>query len=97
MYQAKKYLMLQNPNQQDLGSFFVSDLNVQYSIDQVKKCAQCFNQLATLIQRSKLQSLVKKFKGSKYFEVARIVSASHQRKKSTANLHNASGVSSQAN
>lgn len=88
IYTAKKYLLLQNPTQQDLGSFFLSDLGVAYSIEQVKSCAKCFNQLANLIQRSKLQNLVKKFKGSKYFEVARIVTASFQKKKSSGALVN---------
>ena len=42
-------------------------------MDQIKSCAKCFNQLATLIQKSKLQNIVKKFKTSKFFEVARII------------------------
>jgi len=76
IYTAKRYLSIHNPSQQDIGSFIISDFNVHFSIEQVKSCSKCFNQLATLIQKSKLQNLVKKFKAPKYFEVARIVSAS---------------------
>ena len=46
-------------------------------MDQVKSCAKCFNQLASLIQKSKLQNIVKKFKTSKFFEVARIIQNSN--------------------
>lgn len=49
IYTAKKYQMLQNPNQQDLNSFVINDYQVSYSIEQVKSCSKCFNQLATLI------------------------------------------------
>ena len=55
----------------------------QYSTEQVKSCAKCFNQLAKLIQRSKLQNIVKKFKSSKYFEVARIIANHGQQQTST--------------
>lgn len=52
----------------------MGDLMVpQYTKEQVKSCAKCFNQLAHLIQKSKLQNIVKKFKTSKFFEVARII------------------------
>lgn len=51
----------------------ISETQVPYTIEQVKSCAKCFNQLAILIQKSKLQMIVKKFKSSKYFEVSRIV------------------------
>ncbi len=62
------------PSQQSLSTLILSDLNCpQYSIEQVKSCAKCFNQLATLIQKSKLQNIVKKFKTAKFFEVARII------------------------
>ena len=38
------------PSQQSLSTLILSDLNCpQYSIEQVKSCAKCFNQLATLI------------------------------------------------
>ena len=58
-----------------------------YTMDQVKSCAKCFNQLATLIQKSKLQNIVKKFKTSKFFEVARII----QNSGATAKVMNQNG------
>ena len=73
IYTAKKYLMVHNQTNMDLTTLF-SEVGVSYSPDQVKSCAKCFNQLAILIQKSKLQMIVKKFRTSKYLEVARIVS-----------------------
>ena len=58
------------------SSLILLDLNVpEYTTDQVKSCAKCFNQLAKLIQKSKLQNIVKKFKSPKFYEVARIISS----------------------
>jgi hypothetical protein len=38
-----------------VSTLILKDLNCsQYQIEQVKSCAKCFNQLATLIQKSKL-------------------------------------------
>lgn len=53
IYTAKKYICLNSPVSIDFGSL-IGDMNVDYSIDQIKSCAKCFNQLAILIQRSKL-------------------------------------------
>lgn len=77
IYTAKKYINLHTPISIDFGSM-LNDMNVTYTLDQIKGCAKCFNQLAILIQKSKLQMIVKKFKSAKYFEVARIVSQGTQ-------------------
>lgn len=84
IYTAKKYMLhsersathksFAEHSHQQSSSLILSDLNVpQYQTEQVKSCAKCFNQLAKLIQRSKLQNIVKKFKTPKFFEVARII------------------------
>jgi len=51
----------------------IPEYGTPYSSSQVKSCAKCYNQLAILIQNSKLQMLVQKFKNPKFFEVGRIV------------------------
>jgi len=58
-------------------------LNVNFEIDQVKSCGKCFHQLATLIQKSALQNVVKKYKSSKYFEVARILGNGYHKRQAT--------------
>ena len=104
IYTAKKYMHHQEKSAQKYSnsndstsnyyyssSLMLSDLNVpQYTTEQVKSCAKCFNQLAKLIQRSKLQNIVKKFKGSKFFEVARIILA-HGQSSSQQSATGASG------
>lgn len=52
-----------------------------YTQDDVRNCANCFEQLATLIQTSQLQVIVQKFKSSKFYEVSRIVSQALRIKK----------------
>ncbi len=68
IYTAKKYMQQNDKNtdssagstakggvSNSVSSFMLSDMNTpQYSMDQVKSCAKCFNQLASLIQKSKL-------------------------------------------
>ena len=76
IYTAKKYLMLHNPGAVESAQFTLSDYGVKWTSDQVKSCANCFNQLAKLIYRSKLQNIVKKFSNSQYFKVSKIVSQS---------------------
>lgn len=79
IYMAKKYLILHNGSQD--SQFNLSDYGVTWSSDQVKSCAKCFNQLATLIYKSKLQNIVKKFSNSQYFKVSKIVNQSQQQNK----------------
>lgn len=74
----------------DFGAM-LNDMQVTYTLDQIKSCAKCFNQLAVLIQKSKLQMIVKKFKAAKYFEVARIVSQGTTKKTSTATAAQSQG------
>ena len=81
IYTAKKYLQIQNPSSQE--SLNISDLNVSFPIEQVKSCGKCFHQLATLIQKSALQNVVKKYKSSKYFEVARILQSGYHKRQTT--------------
>ena len=54
IYTAKKYLNMHNSESSQSSNFILNDYNVTWSLDQVKSCAQCFNQLATLIDKSKL-------------------------------------------
>ena len=82
IYTAKKYMQLHNPSSSESAQFVLGDYGVKWSLDQVKSCANCFNQLAKLIYRSKLQNIVKKFSNSQYFKVAKMVSQSQQTKKS---------------
>ena len=94
IYTAKKYMLhsersthksFAEHSHQQSSSLILSDLNVpQYQTEQVKSCAKCFNQLAKLIQRSKLQNIVKKFKTPKFFEVARIIVSHGQHQTSTS-------------
>ena len=48
IYMAKKFLDINNPSNFDFATV-LSDLNVHYTLDQIKSCAKCFNQLASLI------------------------------------------------
>ena len=77
IYTAKKYLKHYQGARSDNESTCVSEFNLNgtYTSDQVKSCARCFDQLAKMIQESKLQMLVQKYKHQKYFEVSRIVAA----------------------
>ena len=63
-------------NQNTSAQFLLTELGMLsvYSQDDVRNCANCFEQLSTLIQTSQLQVIVAKFKSSKFYEVSRIVS-----------------------
>jgi succinylglutamate desuccinylase len=84
---ARKFLRLYNGgvngnmssahlNQNTSAQYLLTELGMSniYSQEDVRNCANCFEQLATLIQTSQLQVIVQKFKSSKYYEVSRIVS-----------------------
>ena len=79
IYLAGKFLQLYNggdalPGLGATALIHELSLSKQYSPEDVRNCASCFEQLATLIQTSALQVIVQKFKSSKYYEVSRIVS-----------------------
>jgi hypothetical protein len=77
IYTAKKYLKHYHGARSDAESTSICEFNLNgiYTADEVKACARCFDQLAKMIQESKLQMLVQKYKHSRYFEVSRIVAA----------------------
>ena len=89
LYLAAKFLKLYNDGDSH-GSLschaLLSELNLTkvYLPDDVRNCASCFEQLASLIQTSNLQVIVQKFKSSKYFEVSRIVAKIMRQKKKMA-------------
>ena len=74
---AKKYQKHYNGNTKDALQFKTEDYGLKqvYSADDVKNCAICFNKLATLLQKSKLQMIVQKYKHTQYYEVSRIVAS----------------------
>lgn len=79
VYLAGKFLQLYNggdalPGLGATALIHELSLSKQYSPEDVRNCASCFEQLATLIQTSALQVIVQKFKSSRYYEVSRIVS-----------------------
>lgn len=78
LYLAAKFLKLYNNGSSHTtmsSHALLNELNLTkvYLPDDVRNCASCFEQLASLIQTSNLQVIVQKFKSSKYFEVSRIV------------------------
>lgn len=77
IYTAKKYLKYYNGVKQDEVAPILAEyhLSNHYSPAMVKSCARCFNQLAILIQNSKLQMIVQKFRQAKFYEVGRIAAA----------------------
>jgi len=48
IYMCKKYLNVNTQTSFDFGTI-LTDLNVKYSLEEIKSCAKCFNQLANLI------------------------------------------------
>lgn len=86
IYTARKYMKYYSSS--GLAGDDVQPILPEYGLDesisrqQVKNCAKCFNQLAVLIQKSKVQNIVLKFKHPKYFEVGRIVASINKRHQS---------------
>jgi hypothetical protein len=56
IYTAKKYLKHYHGSRSDNESTGISEFNLNgvYTTDEVKTCARCFDQLAKMIQESKL-------------------------------------------
>ena len=73
IYLAKKYLKLHNGSSGEVQAILPEYELTTFTTDQVKSCAKCLNQLAQLVQNSKLQMLIHKYRHSKYYEVGRIV------------------------
>ena len=81
IYTAKKYLKYFNGVKQEEVAPILAEyqLSNHFSPAMVKSCARCFNQLAILIQNSKLQMIVQKFRQAKFYEVGRIAAAINKR------------------